>query len=118
VESIRATLGHQGHLGSRALALVGAVICGGYPEFLNGILGHRQDRGERIAVGLIVDVDAIERDVGHPSLQTQQIGNVSALQRDLAHLSFVKGVTDRSVYHVQGWSLRCHGYDFRRRANL
>src|SRR5580704_18085236 len=122
MESICAALGHQSDLRARALPLVGAVVGGGYTKFLNGILRYRQHGGERVTVGLVVHVHAVQRDValiaaraiyrsipgilifvadtitrvGHPRLQAEQVGDVAALKGELLHLYFVKRISDRS----------------------
>src|SRR5258707_1467549 len=63
MKGIRAALGHERHLRARALALVGAIVGGGHTKFLNGILRDRQNGSERVAVGLVVHVYAVQRDV-------------------------------------------------------
>ena len=128
VKGIGAALCDQRHLRPGALPLVGAVIRRGHSEFLNRVLSHRQHRRKRISVRLIVYVDAVEGDValiaaraihgsiarvlvlvadaiagvGHSGLQTQQVRNVAALQRNLAHLFFVEGIADGGVHQVEG----------------
>ena len=53
----------QSDLRSGALPLICSVIGCGNAEFLNGVLCDGQHGSKRVAVGLIVDVHSVKRDV-------------------------------------------------------
>ena len=64
VQFVGAALGHQRHLRAGGAAAVGVGVHGGDAELLHRIRGHAQDAGEGVAVHLVVDVHAVQRDVG------------------------------------------------------
>src|SRR5215471_116957 len=125
VKTIGAAFGDERDLGARRASRISTIIRGRHAEFLHGIESDGQNRRERIAVHLIVDIDAIEGDVrliavgavdgtvarvvglrietfpmpvvGDTSLQRQQIWNVAPFHRKLLHLNLIEGIADRSV---------------------
>ncbi|MCH6553477.1 MAG: AAA family ATPase, partial [Acidobacteria bacterium] len=64
VGGVAAALGHQLHLGGGRAALVGVVVGGGDAELRQGSLGGADGAGEGEAVLGVVDVHAVEGDVG------------------------------------------------------
>ena len=64
VGGVGAALGHQLHLRGRGASLVSIVVGGGDTEFLQGSLGGADGAGEGEAELGVVDVHAVEGDVG------------------------------------------------------
>ena len=144
MKNVYAALGHQRDLCARTLPLIRTIIRGGDPKFLNRILSHGENRSECISIRLIIHVDVVECDVAliapraihgaiarilvfvtdaiarvnNPGLQTQQVGNIPALERNLPHLCFIKGIAEGSINHVDGRHLGRDGDDFGRGADL
>jgi hypothetical protein len=144
VKGVGAAFCYQRHLCPRALPLVRPIVCGRHSEFLNGVLRHWQYGRKCVTIRLIVHIDSVQCDITliasraihctiarililvpdaiagicDPGLQAEQIGNVSAFQRNLTHLLFVKGIPDRSVDQIQSGGLRCDRHDFSGRAHL
>ena len=63
VKRVGAALRDQRDLRAGAASRVGVRITRGNAELLNRVLGHTQHAVERVAVVLVIYVDAIERDV-------------------------------------------------------
>lgn len=113
VELVGSAFCHQGDLGAGGAPLVGIGIDRRDPELADRIGCGAQHRGEGKPVDLIVDIHAIERDVGliaasashiaisrDPWLQTQERGHVPPLQGELFDLLFDEVIAQAGILAV------------------
>ena len=61
--------------------------------------------------GGLIEIGTIAR-IGHAGLQTQQLGNATALQRNLLHLRFVERIANGGVNEIQRRRFAGHSNDF------
>ena len=121
VKIVGATFGNERHLCARGASLVGIGIRGCDSELLDGVQCDWQDGSKSAALYLVVDINAIQRDValvtassihgpasrinisinigaiariGNASLQCQQVWYVPPLKRQLLNLIFSKRISD------------------------
>src|SRR6185369_5868842 len=105
--------GNQLDLRTGRAALRSVGVSGGNAKLFDGVRTHAQHRTERVASLLFVYVHAIERDVGlvtaatrdvpgrrYGWLQTQQVGDVSRVERKLRDLLGHEVVSQAGVLRI------------------
>jgi len=122
VKAVGATLGHQRDLGAAGIAGIGIGVGSGHPEFLDRVGRHIQHTGKGVTIVLIVNPNAVERDVRlvaphtvdcaascvfvliqlvpqirHPGLQAQQLNYVAVGDGQFCDLVLLESIAERRV---------------------